>query len=370
MSTVLHLVPHFAPQIDGVGDYARLLARQWRGDHGPESRFLVGDPTWRAGGADGEFAAARVETRDAAALAAALEGEARVLLHYVGYGYDRRGVPGWLPAGLERWRAGGADRRLAVVFHELWSAGPPWRSEFFLQPLQRRLVARLHRLGAVAVASSLAAVGRLDRIERGKTRFQPVPSNLPAVALDGRSWHQGGPVAVAVFGLEATRRRSVREHERLLRALDGAGLLREVRVIGRGAGPAAAEVRWLRSWLPAERVMAIGDGSAEEASRRLAGADLFLSCYPSRWACKSGALMAALACGCVPVLKEATAAAPLAADRELLVCDGSPEAMARFVERVRSMPLGPIGQAGWRWQGHHAAWPATAERLAAWLCAS
>lgn len=369
MSTVLHLVPHFAPQIDGVGDYARLLARQWRSDRGPESRFLVGDPAWRGDGS-GEFPVARVEARHAAALAAALEGETRVLLHYVGYGFDPRGVPGWLPAGLERWRAGGADRRLAVVFHELWSAGPPWRSEFFLQPLQRRLVARLHRLGTVAVASSFTAMGRLDRIERGKTRFQPVPSNLPAVALDGRSWHEGGPVTVAVFGLEATRCRSVRTHERLLRALDAAGLLREVRVIGRGAGAAAAEVRGLRSWLPADRVVTTGDASAEEASRRLAGADLFLSCYPSRWACKSGALMAALACGCAPLLREAAAAEPLAADRELLVCDGSDRSVARFVERVRTMPLGPVGQAGWRWQGLHAAWPATAERLAAWLCAS
>ena len=170
---------------------------------------------------------------------------------------------------------------------------------------------------------------------------------------------------VAVFGLEATRWRSVRAHEKLLRALDGAGLLREVRVIGRGAGSLAAEVQWLRSWLPAERVAATGDVSAEEASRRLAGADLFLSCYPSRWACKSGALMAALACGCVPVLREATAADPLAADRELLVCDGSPMAVARFVERVRTTPLGPIGRAGWRWQGRHAAWPA----MAGWCCA-
>ena len=109
MSTVLHLVPHFAPQIDGVGDYARLLARQWRSDRGPESRFLIGDPRWDAGGADGEFAVARVEARDEAVLAAALAGETRVLLHYVGYGYDRRGVPGWLPAGLARWRAGGAE---------------------------------------------------------------------------------------------------------------------------------------------------------------------------------------------------------------------------------------------------------------------
>jgi hypothetical protein len=66
-----------------------------------------------------------------------------VILHYSGYGYANRGAPGWLARGIEDWRRGSDRRRLVTVFHEVFATGPPWRSSFWLSPLQRRIAASL-----------------------------------------------------------------------------------------------------------------------------------------------------------------------------------------------------------------------------------
>jgi hypothetical protein len=91
---------------------------------------------------------------------------------------------------------------------------------------------------------------------------------------------------------------------------------------------------------------------------------LFLSAYSSALVCKSGALISALACGCLPVLREARQAAPLTEDRELLVCDGSNVGIDRLVKRVRTTALGPLAEAGWRWFAQNATWRVTARRVA------
>ncbi|MFZ4728709.1 MAG: glycosyltransferase family 1 protein, partial [Pseudanabaena sp.] len=75
-----------------------------------------------------------------------LEGDrtSPVLLHYVGYGYAKRGCPVWLVDGIQRWKNLYPDRLLVTMFHELHASGtPPWTSSFWLSPLQKNLVTRL-----------------------------------------------------------------------------------------------------------------------------------------------------------------------------------------------------------------------------------
>ena len=132
---VLHIVPHLPPPYEGVGTYAAALA----GALGGDARFLVCDPAWSGGG----NGARAIPARTAADLLAAIEATGETgtaLLHYANYGYQRRGCPEWLVAGLGRW--GG---RLVTIFHEVWASGPPWRSSFWLRPIQRRLAATLAR---------------------------------------------------------------------------------------------------------------------------------------------------------------------------------------------------------------------------------
>src|SRR5438270_1544788 len=130
---LVQIVPRLPPATDGLGDYALSLARELRNNFGVESHFIVGDTNWNGGSEIEEFSIDRLVDRSAISLLSsltALESSCVVLLHYVGYGYARRGTPGWLVNGLHHWRAQCHDARLLTMFHEVYALGPFWSSSF------------------------------------------------------------------------------------------------------------------------------------------------------------------------------------------------------------------------------------------------
>jgi hypothetical protein len=193
---------------------------------GVESRFLVGDPGWRADRPD----AVAVAERSAEAVLAGLDGAAAVLLHYAGYGYQERGCPTWLVEGLARWKArtGG---RLVTLFHEVWAWGPPWRSSFWLFPRQRRLAATVARLSG-GIATTLEIYRDLLR---PWTRGREV-AVMPVVSPVGE------PEAVPAFG----------ERRRRIVVFGGAG------VRGRTWGRFLPELARAARTLEAEEILDVG----------------------------------------------------------------------------------------------------------------
>ncbi len=211
---IVHLVPHLPPPAEGVGGFAAALGGALAQRSRLAGRFLVGDSDW-AGDAFGEAEARPVTARTPAALVAQLEEGATgtVLLHYANYGYQRRGCPAWLVAGLLRWRAAGGGRLLVTVFHEVYAVGPPWRSSFWLSPLQRRLAAALAGASGGLVTSLDRYASLLRPWAPGrKIVVLPVFSTVgePEVApplaarrrrlvvfggagVRGRVWHEGLP---------------------------------------------------------------------------------------------------------------------------------------------------------------------------------
>ena len=150
---LLQIVPSLPPAVNGVGDYATLLARELRARHGVESRFVVGDPAWTPPADGPEFPARAVPARTADALSRLLppaDDPTPVLLHYVPYGYAPRGCPFWLVKSLRRLRRLRQPRlptRFITIFHELSADNePPWKTAFWLSPFQRRLGRELGRL--------------------------------------------------------------------------------------------------------------------------------------------------------------------------------------------------------------------------------
>jgi hypothetical protein len=141
---VIQIVPHPDARADGVTEQARILAAELRRAHGIDSGML------------------RIARPDAHSLELQLRAALRpgqLIVHYVNYGYAKRGCPSWLIAGLERWKSAHAQNRLLTVFHELYAFGPPWRSSFWLSPLQRALARRLAQIADAAV-TSLPRYGR------------------------------------------------------------------------------------------------------------------------------------------------------------------------------------------------------------------
>lgn len=368
---ITHIVPRFLPQIDGLGDYGRLLAMELKRSHGYESRCIVGDPEWEALAKPPlPMTVTAVRRRTADELLSQLGDADLVILHYVGYGYHSRGVPAWIPRALHKWKKGGASRRLVVIFHELWASGPPWRSEFYLSLIQRRHTRELHLMCDAAMTSVPTMVRMLDKIKPGKTAFQPIPSNLPTLQLNQRTLHRGGPIRVIAFGQETSRLLSIRAHEKLLRRLHAEGLLGTVRVVGKAATAGASpseDVRLLRTFLPGEKIEAAANVSPQQGAELLGQSDLFLSYYPAELLCKSGALMAALGCGCVPILPDSVRSEPLQAGVEFLACDGSEEQIAAVIGGLTTVGLADIATAGWQWYAKTASLPVVAATVAGLL---
>jgi hypothetical protein len=212
---VTTIITSLPPAIDGVGDYALHLARRLRQNFDIETDFIVGDPKWAGARQIEGFAIAQVSACSANALLSVLPSESAtpVLLHYVGYGYAKRGCPIWLVDGLQRWQGANIERSLVTMFHEVYAYGrPPWTSSFWLSPLQRNLAARLAKLSDRTLTSRQGYAKLLYELSLGKQTQIPA---LPVFSTIGEP-EQVLPLAqrkprVVVFGSPSNRLRVYRE---------------------------------------------------------------------------------------------------------------------------------------------------------------
>jgi hypothetical protein len=222
------------------------------------------------------------------------EGEPTgVLVHYAGYGYQPRGCPVWLVSGIARWLSRGGGRQVSTFFHEVNAFGPPWRSSFWLSPLQRRLAAALAGASR-GLATSLPLYRAVLRrwVPAREIAVLPVfstvgePAEVPPLASRHRR--------IAVFGGTGTRLRAFRDHREDLEAACAAVGAEEVLDIG----PGGEELPGAVGGRPVRR---LGTLPASEVG------DLLLTCvagflaYPSGFLPKSTVFAAYCASGLAPV---------------------------------------------------------------------
>ena len=138
---VLQIVPKTPGGHDGVGDYALNLAKTLSVNHGLTTVFAVGK---ESGAID--------------------EGYDHVILHYVNYGYQKRGVPFGLLSILRKLRENCRGRFL-TIFHELYASSPPWGSAFWLRPFQIHIAREVSRISDACVVSDETMLGELRRLK-------------------------------------------------------------------------------------------------------------------------------------------------------------------------------------------------------------
>src|SRR6266480_4308751 len=122
LSTLLQIVPKAPGGIDGVGDYALTIAKKLREKFECDTVFA----TFKTSSAEN---ASGFEILSLDRLLNESRQYDHVLLHYVNYGFQKRGVPFRLLSILRQlrsWHRG----RLVTIFHELNASGPPWTSAF------------------------------------------------------------------------------------------------------------------------------------------------------------------------------------------------------------------------------------------------
>jgi hypothetical protein len=147
MTTILSIVARLPPAIDGVGDYAYSIATALAAKHGISTQFIACDPLQPAQPGICELEPIQVQYRSSESLLASLDLCAdfdTLLLHYVGYGYAKRGCPLWLVAALRQWRQAKSSRRLVTMFHEIYaSSNRPWSSQFWTSSTQKKIATDL-----------------------------------------------------------------------------------------------------------------------------------------------------------------------------------------------------------------------------------
>jgi len=179
---LIQLTPYYPPQVSGVGDHAFILDREFRGMN-LSTRVIVHHPL-----PTGESEHVFFEGAKGCHLLDILAREQpkTLLLHYVCYGYQIRGVPFYLPGLLKRAKARFPNLRVLLFFHELNAFGPITGSAFWLSGLQLKICKDLYRLADQAFVnckefhSKMIGWGihrRLERCEVYSTLGEPGPSD-------------------------------------------------------------------------------------------------------------------------------------------------------------------------------------------------
>ncbi|WP_429304186.1 hypothetical protein [Paraburkholderia sp. GAS199] len=210
------------------------------------------------------------------------------------YGFDRKGVPLWLPAFIKRAKRRGL--KLIVYFHELWVlVAPRLSSAYWLAPLQKGICEQLVELADYAFFNTdfTHAWGVTKIGERAI--YSPTFSNVGEPG-QVKTWNERADTAV-VFGSEHARRQVYEQMAPVLAAQLAGNVIERVVDIG-------AKGAWLdevAKVLGPERFDIAGSLAASEVSARLGNAKWGLFNTPWGQASKSGVFAAYATHGMAPV---------------------------------------------------------------------
>lgn len=230
---IIQVVSAGPPLVNGVTDFARVIASELRAAWGIDSQFLVCNTSWQGHGASADgFQYVPMRKREGSELCTALDKlaggrPASVLVQLSPYGFHPSGIPFWLLEGLRRWkRASLEGSRLIVYFHELYAMSPPWRKAFWLSPLQRACSKEMVKLSDVALTSVEQYVHRLEKWDRSK---KGLISRIPVVSSVGEppivSDIAQRPRRLAIWGSPVAKQHIFEKHFSVLKdAIEAMGI--------------------------------------------------------------------------------------------------------------------------------------------------
>jgi hypothetical protein len=300
--TLIQVVPRRAAEPDGVADSALALARALRAYKGANSVFLSGTPSVDAMPVEDEWRTVCVPKRQAQILADIIqslsaETNARgVILHFSGYGYQKRGVPLWLVQGLRIWSRRATRAPLLTIFHELYATGRPWQSAFWLCPLQKQIARSILKLSSAAITPTDFCRKRLSEWRDGRpieVTAMPVFSNVGEPGC--RSAPRMRCAAAVVFGLAGVEDRLFGIYRPDLERIIAALGIEEIFDVG----PRFSSVPRTLAGVPVISKGVLPQGAVSELLQR---ARFGFIAYPLDFIGKSGVFAAYAAHGVVPIV--------------------------------------------------------------------
>jgi hypothetical protein len=292
-----------AAEPDGIADYALALARALRADRGIDSVFLSATPSVNAIPVESDWDTVCLRKRHAQLLANTIQSLSAetdprgVILHFSGYGYQKRGVPLWLAQGLRIWRRRSGRVPLLTIFHELYATGRPWQSAFWVCPLQKHIARSILKLSSAAITPTDLYRKRLsDWQDDGrpiKVTAMPVFSNVGEPGCRSAP-HIRSAIAV-VFGLAGVEDRLFGIYrpdlERIIAALSIEKIF--------DVGPRFSSVPRTLAGVPVISKGVLPQGAVSELLQR---ARFGFIAYPLDFIGKSGVFAAYAAHGVIPIV--------------------------------------------------------------------
>ena len=298
---IVQIVPGVPGTQDGVGDYALTIARKLRDMYGCDTLFAAAKTVGEADrfpDKSAEFDV--VPLIDILSPAAPFH---HVILHYVNYGYHKRGIPFWLLSVLEKLRQ--RPLFLLTIFHELYASGPPWKSEFWLRPFQIRIAKSISRASDACLVSSDTMRRQLNNLTPdARIRVHPVFSNFGEPSISSDQLSNRSSNRWVICGGTALVERSMRSLQTIINRIPKEISPRELFVIGGNENPVT---RCLLAGLPNIRIEYHPQISAAEASQILSSCSFAWLDYfhrtdvPTDIILKSSVFAAACAHGVIPV---------------------------------------------------------------------
>jgi hypothetical protein len=295
-----------------VGDYALTVARKLRLLFGCETIFAVHGQTGAAN-ADG------FEVRPFDQGTSQLSGAEydHVILHYVNYGYQARGIPfGLLP--IVRDLRHNCRGRFLTVFHELYASAPPWKSAFWLQPLQKRIARTIAQLSDVCLVSSEGMMRQLQKLaSNAEGIVHPVLSNFGEPDLSPDQLLQRDSHRWTICGGTALIERSLKSFRKIMKRIPKEITPRQLFVLG---GDDSSMVRSLLLELGIQTDYRPRIDSGDASSILSASSFLWLDYFdrvdvPMEFVLKSTAFAAACAHGVIPIFPHRSSGISIEADR-------------------------------------------------------
>lgn len=239
MLSLTHIVPRLPPAVGGVGDYCVKLWDYWL-EPQPHWCFLI---TADAAESQAQWLEVKIAEfeKSTTGLICALEAlnVQTAVLHYSGYGYHPKGCPLWLPQALGRWKAVNSQRRVVVMFHELYATGSIWSSNFWVKPFAQKIIRDLISLSDLWVTScSRYQTELVHRFAANPKQgaLIPIGSNiLPNQPVNfDRPWSlaTAKKLKVVIFGLARTRLWTLNVHAKLLKQLCDRNLVESITLAG------------------------------------------------------------------------------------------------------------------------------------------
>ena len=239
-----------------------------------------------------------------------------VILHYVNYGYQARGIPFGLVPIMTNLRQT-CRGRVLTIFHELYASGAPWKSAFWLQPVQKRIARTLAQLSEVCVVSSEAMLRDLRRLtSNAKGMVHPVLSNFGEPDLSPGQFLQRDPHHWTICGGTALIERSLKSFRKIMNRIPEGMAPRQLSVFGGNDNSAIRSL--LECGIQTDYRPRIDP--ADASSILSASSFLWLDYFdrpdvPMEFVLKSTAFAAACAHGVVPIFPQRSSEISIEGDR-------------------------------------------------------